>query len=64
MLPEDKHNYMSVSKGFACTLIAIFEDRELTDVSRPIDDYLPELAGSGWDGVPVIDVLDMTDNLK
>ena len=63
MLPEDKHNYMSVSKGFASTLIAILEDRELIDVSRPIDGYLPELAGSGWEGVPVIDILDMASGI-
>jgi CubicO group peptidase (beta-lactamase class C family) len=63
MFPEDKHNYMSVSKGFASTLVAILEDRELIDVSKTIDSYLPKLAGSGWDGVPVIDVLDMASGI-
>ena len=63
MFPEDKHNYMSVSKGFASTLVAILEDRELVDVTKPIDSYLPKLTGSGWDGVPVIDVLDMASGI-
>ena len=63
MFAEDKHNYMSVSKGFASTLVAIFEDRELIDVSEPVDSYLPGLAGSGWQGVPVIDVLDMASGI-
>ena len=63
MFAEDKHNYMSVSKGFASTLVAILEDREVIDVSKPIDSYLPKLGGSGWDGVPVIDVLDMASGI-
>lgn len=63
MLPEDKHLYMSVSKPFASTLVAILEDRELVDSSKPIESYLPKLAGSGWQGVPVIDILDMASGI-
>jgi CubicO group peptidase (beta-lactamase class C family) len=63
MYSEDKHNYMSVSKGFASTLVAILEDRELVDVTKSIDSYLPKLTGSGWEGVPVIDVLDMASGI-
>ena len=63
MLPDDKHLYMSVSKPFASTLIAILEDRELIDVNKPIESYLPKLAGSGWEGVPVIDILDMASGI-
>ena len=63
MLPEDKHLQMSVSKGFASTLIAILEDPEQIDVSQPVDSYLPKLAGSGWEGVPVIDILDMASGI-
>ncbi len=63
MRPHDKHLYMSVSKGHAATLIAILEDRELIDVSRGVETYLPSLAGSGWDGVPVLDVLDMASGI-
>ncbi len=63
MRPQDKHLYMSVSKPFAATLVAILEDRELIDVTRPIDSYLPKLAGSGWQGVSVIDILDMASGI-
>ena len=63
MFPEDKHLHMSVSKGFTATLIAILEDREQIDVSKPVDSYLPKLTGSGWEGVPVIDVLDMASGI-
>lgn len=63
MRPYDKHLYMSVSKPFAATMIAILEDRELIDVRKSVDSYVPELAGSGWSGVPVRDVLDMASGI-
>lgn len=63
MRPEDKHLYMSVSKGHSATLIAILEDRELIDVSKGVEAYLPSLSGSGWDGVPILDVLDMASGI-
>lgn len=60
---HDKHLYMSVSKTFASTLIAILEDRELIDVSKSVDFYVPQLADSGWAGVPIRDVLDMASGI-
>lgn len=63
MLPQDKHNYMSVSKPFAATLVAMLEDRELIDVGKPIEGYLPKLKGSGWQGVTVVDILDMASGI-
>ena len=63
MRAQDKHLYMSVSKGHAATLIAILEDRELIDSSKAIDSYLPSLQGSGWAGVPVVDILDMASGI-
>ena len=59
----DLHLYMSVSKVLAATLIAILEDRGQIDVLKPVDAYLPALAGSGWAGVPVRDVLDMASGI-
>ena len=59
----DKHLYMSVSKSLAATMIAILEDRELIDVSKSVDSYIPQLAESGWAGVPVRDVLDMASGI-
>ena len=63
MLKEDKHNYMSVSKSFTSTLIALLEERGLIDVSKPIESYLPALKGSGWEGVPILDILDMASGI-
>ncbi|MBU2906396.1 beta-lactamase family protein [Arenibacter algicola] len=63
MFPNDRHLYWSVSKVFASTLIAILEDRKQLDATKPIEHYLPELKGSGWENVPVIDILDMASGI-
>ena len=63
MRSADVHLYMSVSKVLAATLIAILEDRGRIDVLKPVDAYLPTLAGSGWAGVPVRDILDMASGI-
>lgn len=63
MLPWEKHVHMSVAKPFVSTLIAILEERGLLATSRPVDEYLPDLAGSGWEGVAVRDILDMASGI-
>lgn len=63
MAAGDKHLFMSVSKAYAATLIAILEDRGLIDNAAAIDSYLPELKGSGWQGVSVRDILDMASGI-
>ena len=63
MLPEDKHNYMSISKGLVATLIAILEDRGQIKVNSPIEIYLPELSGTDWEGIRVLDILDMASGI-
>jgi CubicO group peptidase (beta-lactamase class C family) len=63
MRSVDLHLYMSVSKVLAATLIAILEDRRQIDVLKPVDAYLPQLARSGWAGVPVRDILDMASGI-
>lgn len=59
----DFHLHMSVSKVLASTLIAILAERGQIDVLKRVDAYLPALAGSGWAGVPVRDVLDMASGI-
>lgn len=63
MRPFDKHLLMSVSKIFASSIIGILEDRGQIDVSESVDNYLPEVEGSGWEGVAVRDVLDMASGI-
>ena len=64
MLPNDRHLYWSVSKVFASTIISILEDRNQLDTSKPIDLYLPELKGTGWENVSVINILDMASGIN
>lgn len=63
MFPHEKHVYMSVTKIFVSTLIAILEHRKQIDASKHIDLYLPELKGSGWEKVTVLDILDMASGI-
>ncbi|MGF1556178.1 serine hydrolase domain-containing protein [Paucihalobacter sp.] len=63
MFPEEKHVYMSVTKIVISTLIAILEDRKQLDASKSINFYLPELEGTGWEQVPIIDILDMASGI-
>lgn len=60
---DDLHLTMSVSKVFTSTLIAILEDRGLVASHEPVNAYLPETGGSGWEGVSIRDVLDMASGI-
>ena len=63
MRPNDKHIWFSVSKTFVSTAVAILEDRNQIDVEKPIDSYLETLSGTAWEGIRVIDVLDMASGI-
>lgn len=60
---DDLHLTMSVAKVFTSTLIAILEAHGLIDSLGPVETYLPEVRGSGWEGVSVRDVLDMASGI-
>ena len=60
MFPTDLHINMLITQVFVSTSIAILEDRGLIDTSKPIDDYFEGLKNSGWEGVPVLDILNMS----
>ena len=60
---DDMHLTMSVSKVFTSTLIAVLEDRGDLDSQNAVETYLPEVRGSGWEGVSVRDVLDMASGI-
>lgn len=63
MFPTDLHINMIITQVFVSTSIAILEDRGLIDTSKPIDDYFDGLKNSGWEGVPVIDILSMSSGI-
>ena len=63
MFPTDIHVNYSLSKIYVSTSIAILEDRGLIDVTQPIDYYFKNLQGSGWEGVPIVDILAMSSGI-
>ncbi|WP_411767532.1 serine hydrolase domain-containing protein [Winogradskyella sp. A3E31] len=64
MFPTDLHVNFLITQVFVSTSVAILEDRGLIDTSKPIDDYFEALKGSGWEGVPVIDILAMSSGIE
>jgi len=63
MFPTDLHINMLITQVFVSTSIAILEDRGLIDTSKPIDHYFEGLKNSGWEGVPVLDILNMSSGI-
>jgi CubicO group peptidase (beta-lactamase class C family) len=63
MRRQDSHISMSVSKVFTSTLIALLEARGLLAITDPVEQYVPELRGSGWAGVTIRDILDMASGI-
>ena len=55
----------SVAKSFTSTLVgAAIRDGYIKSVDDPVTRYIPELAGSGYDGVTVAQLLTMTSGVK
>lgn len=54
------HIVFSVSKSITATLAGVLVGKGLLDPSRPVVDYLPELAESGYRDATLQQVLDMT----
>lgn len=53
------HLLMSVSKSIVGCVAGILADRGTLDVSAPVEQYVPEVADSGYGGATVRDLLDM-----
>jgi CubicO group peptidase (beta-lactamase class C family) len=55
----------SVGKSFTSTLLGIaIADGKIESVDKPVSDYISELKGSGYDGVPIKDILQMSSGIK
>jgi CubicO group peptidase (beta-lactamase class C family) len=63
MRPFDQHLLMSVSKVFTSLAVAQLEAQGLVNLQQRVEFFLPELKGSGWEGTPVQDVLDMASGI-
>ena len=63
MFPDDLHTNLVITQVFISTAVAILEDRGLIDTDKPIDHYFDRLKGSGWEGVPIRDILSMSSGI-
>ncbi|MBH9537724.1 serine hydrolase domain-containing protein [Novosphingopyxis sp. YJ-S2-01] len=64
MTPEDRWTSFSVAKSFTSTLVgAAIADGKIGSLSDPVSRYIPELKGSGYDGVTVEQLLTMTSGV-
>jgi len=63
---QDSHfTSWSVGKSFTSTLVGIaIAEGKIAGVDKPASDYIPELKGSGYDGVPIKDILQMSSGIK
>ncbi len=63
MREQDHHRWFSVGKSITGLLVGLLEEEGRIDVNRAIDVYLPELSATNWQGIRVIDILDMASGL-
>ncbi len=62
--PEETHISWSMSKSFVSTLAGILIDKGQLDISKTVDDYLPQFKGTGYEGVVVEDVMQMSSGVR
>jgi CubicO group peptidase (beta-lactamase class C family) len=58
------HLLMSVSKSIVGCVAGILAGRGVLDVTAPVEKYVPEVAGSGYGGATVRDLLDMRTGVQ
>lgn len=62
---EGRWTSFSVAKSFTSTLVgAAIRDGYIKSVDEPVTKYIPELAGSGYDGVTIAQLLTMTSGVR
>ncbi len=64
MTSSDRWTSFSVAKSFTSTLVgAAIRDGKIGALTDPVTGYIPELLGSGYDGVTVEQILTMTSGV-
>lgn len=64
---DDKSRFTSWSaaKSVTSTLVGLaLDDGKIDNLGSPVTAYLPELKGSGYDGVPIRDILEMSSGVQ
>ena len=64
MSSSDQHLAFSVTKAFVGTVLGILETQGAINLDKPIEQYLPSLANSGWAGTRVRDIADMASGME
>lgn len=59
MQPSTQHIMMSVSKSVLGVLAGILVERGVLDLSVPVTDWIPEVAGTAYAGATLRDLMDM-----
>jgi len=63
--PADRWTSFSVAKSLTSTLVgAAIQDGKIAGLNAPVTDYIPDLAGSAYDGVTVRQLLMMSSGVK
>jgi len=58
------HISWSVAKSFVSVLLGIaIDEGYIKSIEEPIDKYVPQLKGSGYEGVKIVDVLQMSSGI-
>jgi CubicO group peptidase (beta-lactamase class C family) len=61
---QDLHISWSVAKSFVSALIGIaLNENKISSITDSIDSYLPELKGSAYEGVKIVDLLEMASGI-
>lgn len=62
---DKQHISFSVAKSFVSALMGIaIEEGFVTSIEQAVTDYVPELVGSGYEGVSIKDVLQMSSGVS
>ncbi len=64
MTPDTLHLLMSVSKSLTTATAGALMDTGELDAGRPVTDYVPALASSGYRGAAVRDLIDMRTGIR
>lgn len=59
-----RHHLMSASKSMTSILFGTYVDEGKIKLDELVTAYIPELVGTAWDGVKVVDVLDMRSDVQ
>lgn len=59
MYPEDQHTLQSITKVITSTLVTSLINENKINIDESIENYIPELEDSDWQGISVRDILNM-----